>query len=69
MTDGYDDGRLVCGLDRLKIGLYYFPFGTKSVPYDQIKGLQPQSSHPMTRTRSSAPFASGRTSRRGTPVR
>jgi hypothetical protein len=36
----YDDGRVVCGRDRLEIRSYYFPFGTKSVPYAQIQGLQ-----------------------------
>ena len=40
MTDNYDDGTIVCGPDRLEIHSYYFPFGTKSVPYRQIKGLQ-----------------------------
>jgi hypothetical protein len=40
MTETYDDGTLVCGPDRLEIHSYYFPFGTKSVPYTQIKGLQ-----------------------------
>ena len=36
----YDDGTIVCGPDRLEIHSYYFPFGTKSVLYTQIKGLQ-----------------------------
>ena len=36
----YDDGTIVCGADRLEIHSYYFPFGTKSVPYTQIQGLQ-----------------------------
>ncbi len=40
MTDSYDDGRIVCDSDRLEIHSYYFPFGTKSVPYTRIKGLQ-----------------------------
>ena len=40
MTHAYDDGRIVCGPDRLEIHSYYFPFGTKSVPYVRIKGLQ-----------------------------
>ena len=40
MTDGYDDGRIVCGPDRLEIHSYYFPFGTKSVQYTEINGLQ-----------------------------
>ena len=40
MTDAYDDGRIVCGADRLEIHSYFFPFGTKNVPYTQIRGLQ-----------------------------
>lgn len=40
MKDTYDDGAIVCGRDRLEIHSYYFPFGTKSVPYTQIRGLQ-----------------------------
>jgi hypothetical protein len=40
VTDTYDDGMIVCGPDRLEIHSYYFPFGTKSVPYTQIEGLQ-----------------------------
>ena len=40
MTSGYDDGGVVCGVDRLEIHSYYFPFGTKRIPYRQIQGLQ-----------------------------
>jgi hypothetical protein len=40
VTETYDDGTIVCRTDRLEIHSYYFPFGTKSVPYTQIKGLQ-----------------------------
>jgi hypothetical protein len=40
VADAYDDGSIVCGVDRLEIRSYYFPIGTKSVPYSQIKGLQ-----------------------------
>ena len=40
MTDIYDDGTVVCGPDRLEIHSYYFPAGTKNIPYTQIKGLQ-----------------------------
>ena len=39
MTDIYDDGTIVCGPTGLRIRRYYFPFGTKSVPYAQIRGL------------------------------
>jgi hypothetical protein len=40
VTETYDDGTIVCGTERLEIHSYYFPFGTKSVPYTQIKGVQ-----------------------------
>jgi hypothetical protein len=40
VTDTYDDGTITCGDDRLQIRFYYFPFGTKSIPYPHIKGLQ-----------------------------
>jgi hypothetical protein len=40
VADTYDDGTIVCSPGRLEIHSYYFPFGTKSVPYAQIKGLQ-----------------------------
>lgn len=36
----YDDGTIVCGPDGLEIHSYYFPFGTKKVPYKRIQGLQ-----------------------------
>jgi hypothetical protein len=40
MTDAYDDGTIVCGPNQLEIHFYYFPFGTKRVPYTHIRGLQ-----------------------------
>lgn len=40
MTDTYSDGSIVCGPDRLEIHSYYFPAGTKSVPYSRIRGLR-----------------------------
>ncbi len=40
MNGSYDDGAIVCGPDRLEIHRYYFPFGTKSIPYSEINGLQ-----------------------------
>lgn len=40
MTDTYDDGTIVCGPERLEIHSYYFPFGTKRVPYPRINGLR-----------------------------
>ena len=40
MAGAYDDGNLVCEHDRLTIRAYYFPFGTKTIAYSQIQGLQ-----------------------------
>lgn len=40
MAATYDDGAIVCGPDGVQIHAYYFPFGTKNVPYAQIRGLQ-----------------------------
>lgn len=40
VADEYNDGRIVCSPDRLEIHSYYFPLGTKSIPYGQIRGLQ-----------------------------
>jgi hypothetical protein len=40
MTNVYDDGTIVCGPDELEIHSYYFPVGTKRVPYTHIRGLQ-----------------------------
>ena len=46
MAEAYDDGTIVCGADGLEIHSYYFPFGTKSVSYAQIQGLQALQQHP-----------------------
>jgi hypothetical protein len=40
VTEPYDDGAIVCGPDRLEIHSYYFPLGTKAIPYSRIQGLQ-----------------------------
>jgi hypothetical protein len=40
VTETYNDGTIVCGADQLEIHSYYFPWGTKKVPYAQIQGLQ-----------------------------
>ncbi len=40
MRDTYDDRTIVCGPDLLEIRSYYFPYGTKRVPYAQIQGLR-----------------------------
>jgi hypothetical protein len=36
----YDDGVIKCDGEGVDIRGYYFPWGTKRVPYGQIKGLQ-----------------------------
>lgn len=40
MSDTYDDGGIICGPRQLEIRHYYFPFGTKVVPYSRIKAYQ-----------------------------
>lgn len=40
MAETYDDGKIACRADQLEIHFYYFPFGSKRVPYSQIRGLQ-----------------------------
>ncbi len=37
MTTAYDDGRIACTDGGLLIRWYYFPVGTKRIPYDGIK--------------------------------
>lgn len=36
----YNDGSIECGADALRIHAYYFPWGTKVVPYRSIKGVE-----------------------------
>jgi hypothetical protein len=36
----YDDGRIACGDSALSIRMYYFPFGTKRIPYDRIRSAR-----------------------------
>ncbi len=40
MSEDYDDGRIVCDATALRIHWYYFPFGTKVIPYGRIKGVR-----------------------------
>jgi hypothetical protein len=35
----YDDGRIVCTTEALIIRGYYFPWGSKKIPYNRIRGL------------------------------
>lgn len=48
MSDGYKDSRIECTDDALRIGAYYFPWGTKVVPYGAIKSLERVDLGPMT---------------------
>jgi len=40
VSDRYHDGTITCHDDRVDLRGYYAPFGTKTIPYAQIKGLQ-----------------------------
>ena len=40
MAADYDDGRIVCDASGLRIRMYYFPAGTKVIPYRSIKGVR-----------------------------
>jgi hypothetical protein len=37
----YDDGRVACGENELVIRWYYFPAGTKRIPYAKIREVRP----------------------------
>ena len=37
---GYDDGKIACTDSELVIRNYYFPFGTKRIPYAAIKEVR-----------------------------
>jgi hypothetical protein len=39
MSD-YNDGKIECAATSLRIHGYYFPYGTKDIPYSAIKGLR-----------------------------
>jgi hypothetical protein len=36
----YNDGNIECDTSDLRIHKYYFPWGTKVIPYKEIKGVQ-----------------------------
>lgn len=40
MSEEYDDGRVACATDGLRLRWYYFPWGTKHIPYDRIRGVR-----------------------------
>ncbi|MGB8179703.1 MAG: hypothetical protein WCF63_06025 [Acidimicrobiales bacterium] len=40
MAQDYDDGIISCNAEGIDIRHYYFPAGSKQVPYGQIKSLQ-----------------------------
>ena len=40
VSEEYDDGRVACADDGLRLRWYYFPWGTKHIPYDGIRGVR-----------------------------
>ena len=40
VTEEYDDGRVACTPEGLVLRGYYFPWGTKHIPYDRIRGVR-----------------------------
>ncbi len=40
MSEDYNDGKIECTPTALRIHGYYFPYGTKEIPYSAIKGLR-----------------------------
>ncbi len=36
----YRDNRIACTDTEVRIGWYYFPFGTKTIPYSSIRSLE-----------------------------
>jgi hypothetical protein len=40
MSDEYHDRWITCGADALEIRGYYFPWGTKRIPYTDIRGVR-----------------------------
>jgi hypothetical protein len=40
VSDGYRDPNIECTESALRIRAYYFPWGTKVIPYGSIKGLK-----------------------------
>jgi len=40
MGENYNDGKIECAPTVLRIHEYYFPYGTKEIPYTAVKGLR-----------------------------
>ncbi len=40
MNEQYHDAKIECTPTMLRIHWYYFPFGTKDIPYTSVKGIQ-----------------------------
>ncbi len=38
--DGYRDDRIECTDTAIRVSWYYFPFGTKTIPYSTIRSLE-----------------------------
>ena len=36
----YDDGRIRCTADQIQIRGYYFPWGTKRIPYTAVRSIE-----------------------------
>ncbi|SFF59689.1 hypothetical protein SAMN05216251_120135 [Actinacidiphila alni] len=45
---GYRDRWIECGPDALRIRGYYFPWGTKTIPYASIRGVRRVRMGPLT---------------------
>jgi hypothetical protein len=48
---GYDDGKIACTDSELVIRKYYFPFGTKRIPYAAIKEVRQVPMHTLGKAR------------------
>lgn len=40
MSEDYNDGKIECTAKGICIHLYYFPYGTKDIPYGSVKGMR-----------------------------
>jgi hypothetical protein len=40
MNEDYNDGKIECNAEGISIRGYYFPYGTKHIPYSSVKGLR-----------------------------
>ena len=40
MSEDYSDGKVECTAKGIRIRGYYFPYGTKDIPYRSVKGMR-----------------------------